>query len=167
MTRVTWAASILCVAVALGVAGPRPARAHGFSAGDVRIQHPYATPTVKGATTGAAYVGTLENGGRQPDRLVRVASPIAERVEIHTTSVDEAGVMRMREVGEILLAPRQVVRMRPGQGAHFMLLGLKQPLAIGDRFPMTLEFERGGKVEVKVWVQQPKPGAGGPTEHGH
>ena len=40
-------------------------------------------------------------------------------------------------------------------GVHFMLMGLKQPLKTGDRFPMTLEFERGGKAEVMVVVQKP------------
>ena len=46
--------------------------------------------------------------------------------------------------------------MRPGQGAHLMLIGLPEPLREGASFPMTLEFERGGKTEVKVVVQQPK-----------
>jgi copper(I)-binding protein len=34
-----------------------------------------------------------------------------------------------------------------------MLVGLKQPLKIGDKFPLTLIFEKAGKAEVTVWVE--------------
>jgi len=140
------------------------AHAHGGKAGDIEITHPYATPSPAGAPNGAAYIATLENTGQQPDRLLRASSPIAQRTEIHTMSMD-GGVMRMREVGEIALAPGAALKMRPGEGYHFMLMGLKQPLKEGDSFPMTLEFERGGKTEVKVVVQVPKAGA--MAEHKH
>ena len=70
-------------------------------------------------------------------------------------SMDD-GVMRMREVEAIAVAPGAPIKMRPGSGFHFMLMDLKQPLKDGESFPMTLEFERAGKVEVKVVVQVPK-----------
>ena len=143
------------------------AHAHGGRAGDVEIAHPFATPTPAGATSGAAYVVTLENTGKQPDRLLRVSTPVAQRAEIHTMAVDAGGVMRMREVPEIALAPGVPVKMRPGAGVHFMLIGLKQPLKEGDSFPLTLEFERGGKTVVKVVVQTPKALAGETGEHTH
>jgi periplasmic copper chaperone A len=142
------------------------ALAHGGSAGDVRIEHPYATPSVAGTSNGAAYIATLENTGKQPDRLLRASTPAAARAELHTMSMDD-GVMRMREVDAIALAPGAAVKMRPGQGYHFMLMGLKKPLKEGDSFPMTLEFERGGKVEVKVVVQVPKAPAADMAEHKH
>ncbi|HWH83171.1 MAG TPA: copper chaperone PCu(A)C, partial [Burkholderiaceae bacterium] len=74
--------------------------AHGGKAGDVEITHPYATPSPAGAPNGAAYIATLENTGKQPDKLVRASTPIAQRTEIHTMAMD-GGVMRMREAGEI------------------------------------------------------------------
>ncbi len=152
-------------AVALATLSTTAAHAHGGKAGDIDITHPYATPTPAGAVNGAAYIATLENTGKQPDRLLRVSSPVAARAEIHTMSMDSAGVMRMREAGEIALAPGAAVKMRPGDGYHVMLMGLKQPLKKGDSFSMTLEFERGGKAEVKVVVQVPKAGA--MAEHKH
>lgn len=136
------------------------AQAHGGRAGDVEITHAFATPTSPGAVNGAAYIVTLENTGKRVDKLVRVGTPIAQRAEIHTMTLDPNGVMRMREVNEIVLAPGAPVKMRPGDGYHFMLMGLKQPLKEGDRFPLTLEFERGGKTEVMVVVQVPKPRTG-------
>ena len=72
-------------------------------------------------------------------------------------NMDANGVMLMREIDAIELAPKARVQMKPGSGLHFMLIGLKQPLKEDASFPMTLEFERAGKVEVKVVVGQPRP----------
>jgi copper(I)-binding protein len=130
--------------------------AHGGQAGDVAIGHPFATPTVPGARNGAAYFARLENTGAQADRLLRASTPAAERVEMHTMLVDAQGIMRMREVDAIVIGPKSTLQMRPGQGSHLMLIGLREPLREGASFPMTLEFERGGKTEVKVVVHLPK-----------
>ncbi len=143
------------------------ALAHDYRAGDVRVVHPYATPSTAGMRSGAAYVATLENTGATPDRLLRASTPQAGRVELHNMSVDSGGVMRMRELDHISVEPGKPIKMRPGSGFHFMLMDLKQPLKEGDKFPMTLEFERGGKVEVKVVIQVPKPRPGDSAEHKH
>ncbi len=47
-----------------------------------------------------------------------------------------------------------------------MLMGLKAPFKDGDRFPVTLTFERAGDREVMVWVQTPR-GAAGDERHAH
>ena len=140
---------------------------HDHRAGNIRVGHPYATPSLPGARTGVAYITTLENTGTQPDRLLRGSTPVAEHVELHEMNLDANGVMRMREADAIVITPKQVIRMRPGMGMHLMLIGLKQPLKEGDTFPMTMEFERAGKVDVKVVVQTPKPRADGAAEHMH
>ncbi len=168
MSRLPRALSTLLLGAGLAFVGP--ALAHGGDAGDVAIGHPFATPTVPGAKNGAAYVARLENKGAQADRLLRASTPAAASVELHSMTVDAQGIMRMREVDAIVLAPGSTVRMRPGQGVHLMLVGLREPLREGASFPMTLEFERGGKAEVKVVVQQPKPvdgAAAHPKAHPH
>jgi periplasmic copper chaperone A len=138
------------------------AQAHGGHAGDIEIEHPFATPTPPGAVNGAAYVVSLENSGKSADKLLKVSTPVAQRAEIHSMAVDAGGVMRMREVDGIDIAPGATVKMKPGDGYHFMLIGLKQPLKEGDSFPLTMEFAHGGKTEVKVIVQVPKAhGVGG------
>ncbi len=143
------------------------ALAHEYRVGDVRVGHPYATPSLTGASSGAAYIATLENNGIHPDRLLRASTPMAAGVELHTMSGGADGVMRMRMLDEIAVVPAHPIKMRPGQGTHFMLVGLKQPLEEGQRFAMTLEFERAGKVEVKVVVQIPKPRPGDAAAHKH
>jgi copper(I)-binding protein len=143
-----------------------PAFAHDYQAGDVRIVHPFATPTPPGSRMGAAYFAELQNTGTQPDRLLRASTPAAARVEIHSGDIGADGVMRMREKESLDLAPKAVVKLRPGAGDHLMLIELKKPLAAGESFPMTLEFEHGGTVEVTVVVQVPKKGGGGHGAHG-
>ncbi len=143
-----------------------PAFGHEAQAGDITVAHPFATPTIAGTTTGAAYFTSLENKGAVADRLVRASTPAASRVEMHTMSVDVQGVMRMREIDAIALAPKAALKMRPGAGMHLMLVGLKEPLKAGASFPMTLQFERAGTVEVKVVVETLEP-HGASAVHSH
>ena len=143
------------------------AAGHGATVGDIAIGHPYATPSIPGSANGAAYLASIENKGAIADRLVRASTPAAARVELHTMNVDAQGVMRMREVDGIALASKAKVQMKPGAGLHLMLIGLKEPLKEDASFPMTLEFERAGKVEVKVIVGQPKPAAAAASGHMH
>ncbi len=124
--------------------------AAGYRAGNISITDPHARPTVPGQPGGAAYL-TLENTGGSADRLVGVTSPVAQSAGIHTMRMD-GNVMRMRETGELPLPPAAKVEMKPGMGYHIMLDGLKQPLKEGVTFPMTLTFEKAGKVDVPVVV---------------
>ena len=157
-------ARALCVATLC--AATLDAAAHGADVGDIAIGHPYATPSIPGTSNGAAYLASIENKGAVADRLVRASTPAAARVELHTMAVDSQGVMRMREIDGIALAPKAKVQMKPGAGLHMMLIGVKEPLKEDASFPMTLEFERAGKVEVKVVVSRPKP-AGMADGHMH
>lgn len=136
------------------------AHGHSYEVGDIRIGHPHARPTVAQQPSGGAYL-TLENRGNKSDRLLDVASPVAASAQIHTMTM-EGDVMRMREAGALELAPAAKVEMKPGAGYHIMLMGLKQTLAPGDKFPMTLNFEKAGKIEVSVTVdaRDSKPAGG-------
>lgn len=154
-------ASLAMASAALG------AQAHDYTTGDIRIVHPYATPTAPGVPNGAAYAVRLQNEGSQADRLVAASSPAAERVELHRMEVDAQGVMRMREVEAIEIAPGAAVVMKPGEGYHLMLLGLRQALRDGDSVPLKLRFERGGEVEVELAVQARKAGKGTDKAAGH
>ncbi|CAN5316784.1 copper chaperone PCu(A)C [soil metagenome] len=124
--------------------------AHEYKAGDLVIQHPHARATVPGQASGGAYIG-LENTGKDSDTLVSANSPVARSVELHTMSM-QGDVMRMRQVQEIELKPSAKIVMKPGDGYHMMLLGLNRELKAGDKFPLTLNFAKAGKVEVTVHV---------------
>lgn len=141
-----------------------PAAAHDYQRGALRIDHPYALPTPAGATTGAVYLRGLRNSGDQPDRLVGASTPAARAVEIHHSSVGGDQVMRMRAVDGIDLPPKSALALRHGGTHHLMLIDLKAPLKNGDRFALTLHFDKAGSREVMVWVQQPRDAT---TAHRH
>lgn len=138
--------------------------AHDFKLGPLRIDHPYATPTPPGAANGAAYLRDIQNTGDQPDRLIGATTPVARTVEIHRSVIDAQNVMRMRAIDGLDLPAKTEVQMRHGGERHLMLIGLKEPLKDGDRFPMTFRFEKAGEREVMVWVQTPR---GGASAHQH
>lgn len=142
------------------------AQAHGSQVGDIRIDHPYATPTRPGMTTGAVYFRSLSNTGKVEDRLVAASTPAAARVELHRMQM-HGNVMRMAPVSHVFLAARATVPMKHGShdGHHLMLFDLKAPLKDGDRFPLSLTFEKAGTVQVQVWVQTPRPGSGASHQH--
>ncbi|MCU0926285.1 MAG: copper chaperone PCu(A)C [Hydrogenophaga sp.] len=134
--------------------------AHDFKAGDLRIDHPYATPSRPGLTTGAVYFRHIRNTGQAADRLLSASTPVAAQVQIHRMQM-QGDVVQMRAVPSLDIAAGATVPMKHGntEGHHLMLLGLKRPLQDGDRFPVTLVFEKAGVQEVKVWVQTPRAGA--------
>lgn len=150
---------LFCLALPLSL----PAAASDFKSGHLQIRHPYARATVPNQPSGAAYL-TLENTGKSADQLVALAAPIAKRVEMHTMSM-EGTMMKMREVDAIEIKPAASVTMKPGDGYHLMLTGLKKPLKAGDTFPLTLTFRKAGQVKVVVAVEA--IAAAEPLQHKH
>ena len=136
-------------------------------AGNLHIDRSYARATMPGQTSGGAYL-TIENKGKDADKLMSVSSPAAKSVEIHTMSMD-GNVMKMREVPNIEIKPGAKVTMKPGDGYHIMLIGLRQPLKAGDKIPLTLTFERSGKAEVSALVEEKdsKAAKGKMMHHNH
>jgi hypothetical protein len=145
----------LCVALALLAAACAGAEDLDFKG--LRIGHAFATPTPAAAPTGAVYL-SLENRSRAGDRLLGASTPRAKRVELHAMSM-AGDVMRMRELDALDIKAGQKLDMRPGSGFHVMLVELAAPLRAGDRFPMTLRFEKSGAVKIEVVVEQPQAAA--------
>jgi copper(I)-binding protein len=72
--------------------------------------------------------------------------------------------MKMRPLDRPLtIEPGKTVKLAPG-GYHLMMMDLKNPLKQGDKVPVTLEFEKAGKVQVTLDVQT--AGAPGPSSGG-
>lgn len=147
-----------CFATLAAIALFAVAEAHEYKQGGLLIGHPFSR--VSAGKTGAAYL-TIENRGREADRLTGVASPAAASAELHEMKMDGT-IMRMRQLPGIDLPAGGKVALQSG-GYHIMLIGLKAPLKEGDKFPLTLTFAKAGTVEVEVIVE--KPGAA--TGHLH
>ena len=138
------------LALAVVCAGSSLAIADEIKAGDLVITQAWSRATPKGAKTGAGYL-TIENKGSTPDRLIGGSADVAGKVEIHEMAMSK-GVMKMRplETG-LVIEPGKTVKLAPG-GYHVMLMDLKSQLKQGDKLPITLEFEKAGKVTVSFDV---------------
>lgn len=126
------------------------AQARDFSAGDLTVGAPWSRPAVQGGV-GAGFL-TITNDGAAADRLKSVSSPVAQRVEIHESMVMGGQAMMHPHPEGLTIAPGATATLKPG-GWHLMLIGLKRPLKVGDRFPATLTFEKAGALQVEFTVQ--------------
>jgi copper(I)-binding protein len=156
----------LALAVALAATLAAPARAEDVTAGDLVITQAWSRQTPSGAKVAGAYL-TIENKGTTADRLVSGSGDVAGRVELHEMTMD-GGVMKMRPLDKgLVIDPGKTVKLGPG-GYHMMLMDLKSPFKQGDKVPVTLQFEKAGKVTVSLDVQGVGAQAPGGGDHsGH
>jgi hypothetical protein len=138
------------------------AAAHDYMQGDIRIMKPWSRPLPAVSVNGAAYM-TIMNKGATPDRLLSVSTPAARKAELHNHTM-EGGLMKMRPVGAMEIAPGNAAALQPG-GLHIMLMGLAEPLVEGHSFPLTLNFERAGNIEVTVVIFVPEESSDGNMHH--
>src|SRR6478735_1083293 len=127
-----------------------PAVAHDYTFGSLKIGHPWARATPPTAPSGGGFL-TVTNTGTTADRLVSATSPAAGQVQVHDMKMDGT-IMRMRELENGLeIPPGATVALAPG-GVHLMMMGLKAPLKEATRVPVTLVFEKAGKIDVELQV---------------
>ena len=121
-------------------------------AGEVVVSEAWARASAPGQDSAAVY---LRITSQQDARLIAVTSPAADSVEMHSMTHDK-GVMRMRELDAVSLPAGQGVVLGSG-GDHLMLLGLKKPLKVGGKVPLTFTVQftdrRKEKIEVKAEVR--------------
>jgi copper(I)-binding protein len=128
-----------------------PVRAEEVKAGDLVITQAWSRATPGGAKIGGGYL-TIENKGTVADRLIGGSGDVADKVEVHEMAMNN-GVMTMRPLDKgLVIEPGKTVKLAPG-GYHLMLFDLKSPLKQGDKVPLTLEFEKAGKVQLSLDVQ--------------
>lgn len=153
---------ILALAAFSAVVIAAPVRADDVRAGDLVISQAWSRATPGGAKVAGGYL-TIENKGSAPDKLVAVTAEIAGKAEVHEMAMDN-GVMKMRPLDKsLVIEPGKTVKFAPG-GYHLMLQDLKGQLKQGEKVPVTLEFEKAGKVVVSLDVQgvgAQAPGGGG------
>lgn len=130
---------------------PQKSFAQDYTVGSITVMHPWARATPGPAKAGAGYLD-LKNSGTTADRLVKVESNLSNRTEIHT-NIMEGGVMKMMHVEEGIELPLNgEVAFEPG-GLHIMFMGLKAPFKEGEMLPVTLYFEKAGKLDIEFVVR--------------
>ena len=141
----------LAAAVILTLPFAGAALAHAFNVSSLELKHPWSAKAPPVAPVLGGYV-TIVNTGSEADRLIGGSTPIAERLELHDSSLVD-GVARMRPAKEGMEIPAGgTVVLQPG-GAHIMFVNPKQRPAEGETFKATLQFETAGAVEVEFVVQ--------------
>ena len=116
------------------------------SATDLQVDGAWVRGTVPAQKATGAF-RTLTS--KQDAALVGASTPLADKAEVHEMKI-EGDVMKMNAIPRLPLPAGKPVELKPG-GYHIMVFGLKQPLKAGDRFPLELQIEQGGKREtIKV-----------------
>ena len=147
MIRLKVLAAALSMLAILGTAVP--AQAHEEKTGDITIVHPWSRPAAQGQN-GVIYL-EVRNRGAADDRLIAVSTPLATKVELHRSTMEE-GIHRMEKVESIVVPAGGTVELAPG-GLHVMLIDLKFMLMAEETIPVTFTFERSGAITTGVSVE--------------
>jgi len=153
---------VVVAAVVLGVGvvltsrsgNDEPAADEATTAG-ISVRRAWTGPN-RGAT--AVYL-TIDNRGGE-DRLVAASTEVAETASVmggesdvrHTDGGEGEGAGAATTTATVdLTVPSGTTGLRPG-ARHLMLQGVTGELQPGTTFPLRLEFEHAGPVEVEVEV---------------
>ena len=119
--------------------------AHSAKHGDVKIGHAWALPARAGQD-GQGFMPLL-NAGKTDDALVAARSDMCLFIQLRRNA-------RYDDPPEtqIPLLPNKPVAMRP-QATHLRLVGLRNELKLGDRFPLILDFLNAGETELEIYVE--------------
>lgn len=112
----------------------------------------YSFATAPAQKNGAAFMA-LQNIGKVDAVLTGASSSVAEKVELHTMSM-ENGVMQMRPVDQFVIPAGGTLIMAP-HSHHIMLIGLKSPLKVGDDFSIQLRFSNYPPMDTTFKVTAP------------
>jgi len=144
------------LALTLAVAGSAQAAA------PLSVSGAWSRPAVAG-TNGVGYL-VVANTGKASDALVGVESPLAAKVEMHSSSM-AGGVMSMKKEDRVPVPAGGKAPFGPG-GYHLMLIGLTRTVKAGDQIPATLTFASGAKLKASFAVGMgPANPAMGPMRH--
>ena len=121
-----------------------------YRASSIVIEAPWSRATPGGAKVAGGCM-RIANTGSESDRLVGGSTVVAERFEVHRSTVT-GGVARMEPVtGGLEIGPGQTVELKPGT-LHAMFVDLKQALKPGDAVKGMLMFEKAGVLKVEYHV---------------
>jgi periplasmic copper chaperone A len=120
-------------------------------AGDLEITQGWVRATLPGQPAAGGFL-TIDNKGKEADRLMSIASPLTPSAQIHEMKMD-GDVMKMAELADGLEIPAGgKVELKPG-GLHLMFMGLQKQVMEGEAVKVTLTFEKAGAIEIELPVQ--------------
>jgi copper(I)-binding protein len=114
-----------------------------------------AKPWARIGTRTAGVVGgyfTVANRGSEADRLLSAASSAAESVGIHGIKVVGSDIRVLALPGGLAIPPDTTLELKP-RGYHLQLTGLRQLPTVGAEVPVTLVFEKAGRVDLTLRIE--------------
>lgn len=101
---------------------------------------------VPGSDKSVAYF-SLHNRTGEAVTLLGARAENIRAIEMHTTTADADGVLRMRRLSSVFLAPNETVAFAP-RGRHLMLFGIESLEA-----PLSIQLEFDGGVRLMADFQ--------------
>ena len=116
----------------------------------IQISDAYARATSPGQVVGAGYL-TISNLANTNDRLLSASFTRVGQVQIHEMKM-EGDRMMMRELNGLEIPAKGSAQLKPG-GNHLMFMQLKEPFKEGEVLQVQLQFEKAGKVDIKLPIK--------------
>jgi len=129
----------------------------------VNVTGAICRPTPEGRQVTGCYLTLTAS---RDDTLMTAESTASALAQVHESSMENNMMVMYEAKAGLPLPAGQAVSLAPG-GNHIMLLGVKEPLAVGDTVPLTLTFASAGPVEVEASVGQPALPEGKMDHSGH
>lgn len=120
-------------------------------AAELEIENPFVREMPPTAPATGAFM-TIINSSDQDIAIVSAKSDAAKKVELHTHTNDN-GVMRMREIPEILVPAMGQAELKPG-GLHIMLINPTRALKEGEEVRIVVTLKDGSEQEIIAPVRK-------------
>lgn len=127
---------LLLVPLLAGCGGAEHTSTEGLQVSEPRLVLP-----PPGADNAAGYM-QLHNRGDVPIVLEALSSPRYGRVELHEMTHGNDGMMRMRQLEGLRIAPGETVVLQP-HGRHLMLMEPEARPQAGDMVPLRIGYRLG------------------------
>lgn len=144
---------LLASTLLIGAFSGAPAQSQEVKLGDLVITQPWLRAAPKGSELTSGYL-TIENKGAAANKLIGGSTGVAEKLQIQKTSKAGGATTATPLEGGLAIAPGEKVALVPGS-YKLALLKLTSKLTKGTQVPISLEFEKGGKVTVSFDVLGP------------
>ncbi len=123
----------------------RPALTHGYRRGSIAIEHPWCSDRFEPESRDVIVGMIIKCRAPRGDRVLGAEGRVATSMRLH----DQSGAT-------------QTALSIPGNGALTLgrtgyclrLIGLRKPLIPYDTLPVTLVFERAGRISIDILVEE-------------
>ena len=119
-------------------------------AASVAVEDAYVRSMPPTQTVTGAFM-VFKNTTDSDRAVVSAESDVSDKAELHT-HLHEDGVMKMRQVDKIDVPAGGETVLEPG-GFHVMLIGLKQPLKLGQMVDIKFNIDDGSSMQIQAEVK--------------